>query len=202
MDIIIVYALTICYFAVMIYNCRGYKWSSKQLVTAAIICAMTIALRMFYITLPTTGRVTLFSVLPIMLLSIIYDKRIAFFSGLVVGTMAVFLSPPWVPVHWAQFAMEHLVCYSCLALTSIFGTDKKYKIMLGGALALIISIAGHVFAGVVFFGSYAWEGYSPWLYSIVVNVPSHGLENLLALIALFFIPVNQLKKLAKQEVIS
>ena len=194
MDNVFIYVFTILYFILMIKLCGRSKLDIKTVTACGIIIAITLVLRMFYIVLPTTGRVTLLSVLPIMILSIIYGIKPAFLSGMVVGIMAIFLSPTWVPVHWAQIFIEHLVAYSCLSLVSVFGKDKKYKIIIGAFLALFISILAHTFAGVVFFGQYATEGYSPWMYSIIVNLSAHGVENIMALVVLFMLPINRLKK--------
>ncbi len=190
----LIYGFTAVYYAVMLKLCGRTKFDTRMLTSCGVIIAITLVLRTVFFVLPTTGRVTLLSVLPIMILAVVYGIKPAFYSGLVVGILAIFLQPSWVPVHWAQIIVEHLMCYSCLALVPIFGTDKRYKILLGALLALVLSILGHVFAGVVFFSEYAWEGYGAWTYSIIVNVSAHGVENLMALVVMGILPLNTIKK--------
>ncbi len=194
MQNILIFGVTGAYYAMMLKLCWHTKFNTKMLTSCGVIVAITLVLRMMYIVLPTTGRVTLLSVLPIMVLAVVYGIKPAFYSGIVVGILAIFLQPSWVPIHWAQIIVEHLMCYSCLALAAVFGTDKRYKILLGALLALVISIVGHVFAGVVFFGQYAPEGQGVWAYSLIVNVSAHGLENLMALVVMVILPFNIIKR--------
>lgn len=193
---------TIAYYALMFVLCKKEeKLTTKSLAAAAIVVAMTMVLRSFYLPLPTTGRVTLLSCVPIMILAVTYGMKPAFFAGIVAGVMCMFIPPIWTTVHPMQLVVEHFMCYSCLALSAVFGTDKKWKILVGSAIGLIVCIAGHVFAGVIFFGQYAGAaGYnSAWIYSIVVNVSSQGTENLLAFIAMCILPIAKIKKLSRGE---
>lgn len=191
-------AFYVCMFALCI---KEEKLNTKAIAAAAIAVALTMVLRLFYIPLPTTGRVSLLSSVPIMILAISYGIKPAFFAGIIVGVMCMFIPPVWTTVHPMQLIVEHFMCYSCLALSAVFGSDKKWKILMGSAIGLIIGVAGHVFAGVIFFGQYAGAaGYAnAWIYSIVVNVSSQGIENLLAFVVMCCLPIAKIKTLSRGE---
>ena len=65
--------------------------------------------------------------IPLMLLALTCDWRLACVTGWVTGILAIFLIPAWAPVHWAQIFVEHLVAFSALGYAGIFGNGKKWK---------------------------------------------------------------------------
>ena len=83
----------------------------------------------------------------------------------------MFLIPGWQPVHWGQFFVEHLVCFSSLGYAGLFGHDRRWKVLCGLTLASLLKLTGHVLSGVVFFsqnagmaggpGGTAWATTSP-----------------------------------------
>ena len=132
-----------------------------------------------------------------MLLAVVCDRRLAFVSGWVCGILAMVLIPAWQPVHWAQIFVEHLVCFSCLGYTGIFGTDKRWKILCGGILAIFIKFWAHVFSGVIFFSQNAWDGWGAWGYSLTYHISSKIPEGIFSLVILMILPLGALRKAAK-----
>ena len=124
---------TVAYLAVTVWLCRGLKLSARNLAMGGLACALTLILGSILIPLPTGSSITCGSWIPLMLLAVVCDRRLAFVSGWVCGILAMVLIPAWQPVHWAQIFVEHLVCFSCLGYTGIFGTDKRWKILCGMA---------------------------------------------------------------------
>ena len=178
---LIVAAFTLCYFAVTLFLCRGMRLSARDICLAGLMSAATLVLRCFLITLPNGSHISLGAMLPILLLSLLVNARVAFCAGWVTGLLAMLLLPDWQPVHWAQPFVEQLICFSALGYASVFGTDRRWKIILGTTLAVALSVTSHIMAGAVFFAQYAWDGYGPWAYSIVANLSGHGTEGLLPL---------------------
>ena len=152
---ILVAVFTVAYLAVTAWLCRGLKLSARNLAMGGLACALTLILGSIMIPLPTGASITCGSWIPLMLLAVVCDRRLAFVSGWVCGILAMVLIPAWQPVHWAQIFVEHLVCFSCLGYTGIFGTDKRWKILCGGILAIFIKFWAHVFSGVIFFSQNA-----------------------------------------------
>ena len=103
---------TVGYLAVTLWLCRGVRLDARSLALGGITCALTLVLASLYIPLPTGSTITAGSMLPLMLLAVVYDYRLAFLTGWITGILALFLIPTWQPVHWAQIFVEHLVCFS------------------------------------------------------------------------------------------
>lgn len=194
---ILVAVFTIVYLAVTVWLCRGLKLNARNLAMGGLACALTLILGSIMIPLPTGASITCGSWIPLMLLAVVCDKRLAFVSGWVCGILAMVLIPAWQPVHWAQIFVEHLICFSCLGYTGAFGTDKRWKILCGGVLAIFIKFWAHVFSGVIFFSQNAWDGWGAWGYSLTYHLSSKIPEGVLSLAILMVLPLSALKKAAK-----
>ena len=87
----------------------------------------------------------------LMLLALVYDEKLAMVTGWVCGILAMLLIPGWQAVHWAQIFVQQLVCFSCLGYAGVFGADKKWKMLWGMVLAVVLRCCGHVLSGVIFY---------------------------------------------------
>ncbi len=192
MTVAIIFA--IIYHGFTIYNLRGIKLGVKNLCIGAATCALTIILASIMIPLPTGAVITCGSLLPIMILSLVYDKKLAIACGYVCGALALILIPVWQPLHWAQVPLEHLICFSCLGYAGFFKGDKKYKVLLGILMAVLIQLFAHTISGVIFYGENAWDGFGVWAYSIVYNFTSRIPEQAISALILLAIPMGRIKK--------
>lgn len=66
--------------------------------------------------------------------------------------------------------MEHLVAFSALGYAGIFGNGKKWKVLCGVLLAILLRFIGQMLSGVVFFSQNAWDGWGAWGYSITYHL--------------------------------
>ena len=185
---------------VTIRLCRGLKLTARDICLAGLMAAATLVLRCILITLPNGSHISLGAMLPILLLSLIHRPQTAFCSGWVTGILAMLLLPEWQPIHWAQPFVEQLICFSALGYAGIFGTDRRWKIMAGTALAVALSVTSHIMAGAVFFAQYAWDGYGPWAYSIIANLSGHGVEGLATVAIVSLLPISRLRRSVKAGV--
>ena len=185
------------YLLATVWLCRGIRLTARDLCLGGIVCAMTLVLATIRIPLPTGAAITCGSWIPLMLLALVYDSRLAFVSGWVCGILAMVLLPAWQPVHWAQIFVEHLVAFSCLGYAGVFGSDKKWKVLAGGLLAILLRFVGQVLSGVIFFSQNAWDGWSAWGYSLTYHLSCKIPEGILTLVILMILPLNTLKKAAK-----
>ena len=123
---------------------------------------------------------------------------LAFVSGWVCGILAMVLIPAWQPVHWAQIFVEHLVCFSCLGYTGVFGTRQTLEDPLRRCPGhLSCRFWAHVFSGVIFFSQNAWDGWGAWGYSLTYHLSSKIPEGIFSLAILMILPLRALKKAAK-----
>ena len=194
---IIVTVYTVCYLAVTLWLCRGLKLNAKNLALGGLVSALTLILSAIMLPLPTGSAITCGSWIPLMMLALAYDYRLAFVSGWVCGVLALFLIPAWQPVHWAQIFVEHMVGFSSLGYVAVFGSDKRWKILCGGALTVFLKFWAHVFSGVIFFSQNAWDGWGAWGYSLTYHLSSTLPEGIISVAILLLLPLAALKKAAK-----
>lgn len=190
--------LAVLYHAITIYNVRGIRFNVKNLCIGAVTCALTIILASIMFPLPTGAIITCGSLLPIMVLSVVYDHRLAIICGWVCGALSLILLPVWQPVHWAHALVEHLVCFSCLGYAGRFG-DKKLPLICGSVLAVFIQLCGHTISGVIFYAENAWDGWGRWAYSIAYNFTSRIPEQAVSVLILMALPLGRIKKALKKQ---
>ncbi len=192
-QIVFVLSVSAVYTAISLYICRKIKLKVTDLAIGGIICALTLVLSYIMIPLPTGATITCGAMVPIMLLSLIYNHRLAIVCGWICGVLSIMILPLWKPVHWAQIFIEHMVCFSCLGYAGVFGTDKKWKVICGCSIAGIIKYAAHVFSGVVFFSQNSWTGWGTWSYSILYNLSSTLPEILISAALLIILPTKSIR---------
>lgn len=174
---------------------RKQKFAIKTVVTIAMFSAISLILGMIQIVkYPQGGGISLFSMLPTMMLSILYGRRVGVTGGVIFGLLKM-LYDPFV-VHPIQFILDYLLSNMALGLAGVFGKEKKGNIILGALLATALSVFASVISGVVFFGAYAPEGMNLWLYSFIYNFTSGGVEGILTTVLIGFLPMKRLCKFA------
>lgn len=191
---IITAVFTIGYLSVTLWLCRGIRLNAKALCLCGLACALTLVLESIMIPLPTGAAIPLGALIPLMLLALIYDYRLAFLSGWITGILVILLIPAWQPVHWAQLFVEHLVCFSCLGYAGIFGSHKRGRILVGMLLAIFLKFWGHVLSGVIFFSQNAWDGWGAWGYSLTYHLSSKIPEAILTMVIVSLLPLGTMRK--------
>ena len=191
---IITAVFAIGYLLVTVWLCRGAKLDARALCLGGVICALTLVLASIRIPLPTGSNITCGSWIPLMLLALVYDHRLAMLTGWVCGILAMILIPGWQAVHWAQIFVQQLVCFSCLGYAGVFGTDKRWKMLCGMALAVFIRCCGHVLSGVIFYSQNAWDGWGAWGYSLAYNLSSRLPEGVLSILIISLLPVGLMRR--------
>lgn len=194
MNTIIVVCFALIYYSLSLFAIRGLHFSSRNICLSGIVVAMTIVLESIRIPLPTGATISLCSPVPLMLLAILIDFRLAIVAGWICGLLSMLLIPGWQLVHWGQFFVEHMVCFSCLGYTGIWGMQKRYKIILGMILASVLKIAGHLLSGVVFFSQNAWDGWGAWGYSLAYNLSQNVPLCILSGIIVLLLPLKAMKQ--------
>ena len=191
---VITAVFSIGYLGITVWLCRGMKLDAKALCLCGLTCALTMVLESIMIPLPTGAAIPLGALIPLMLLALLYDYRLAFLSGWITGILVIILIPVWQPVHWAQLFVEHLVCFSCLGYAGIFGNQKRGQILLGMLLAIFLKFWGHVLSGVIFFSQNAWDGWGAWGYSLAFNLSSRLPEGIISIVIVTLLPVGMLRR--------
>lgn len=187
------------YLLCCLYMLRGLRFRTRDLCICAIMVAITMILDCIYIPLPTGSSIPLLSPVPLMVLALVLDKRLAIISGWICGFLCIFMVPGWQPVHWGQIFVEHMVCFSCLGFTAAFGTDRRTKILFGIILATLLKFCGHLFSGALFFSQNAWDGWGAWGYSFWYNLSSTLPLMAICGIIVLALPLNNMRRAFVKE---
>ena len=144
---------------------------------SAVMVALSAALSMVKIfEMPLGGSVTLLSMLPVCMLAIMYGCKWGLFcsfvyalSQLLLGIGAV-LGWGLTPAALAGcIAFDYIIAFTVLGFAGLFRKHGVPGYILGISLALVMRLVSHVISGVIFFASWAPEGWNPFIYSVSYN---------------------------------
>lgn len=196
MSSLVIIIISIFLFYLYIKEMRKTKFTTKEIVTIAMFSSISFILYMIqFIKYPQGGGITLFSMLPTMLLTILYDRCAGVTGGMIFGLLKL-LNGIYI-VHPAQFILDYLLSTMALGLAGEFGRERKKDIVKGCLFATSLSVLVNIISGVVFFGQYAPEGMNVVVYSSIYNISSAGVEGVLATIIIALLPINRFKKVLK-----
>lgn len=168
---------------------KNIKLDSTMITRIGLALALATVLNLFKIySWPTGGGITLASMLPLILIALIYGPWIGMLTGFLFGGLSL-ITDPYI-LHPVQVLFDYPLPYLCLGIAGFF-KDKNLKLMLfGSGLAIFLRFLCHTISGVVFFAEFAPEGMSPLLYSLSVNGTLIGVDGIICLVALAFIPLK------------
>lgn len=190
---------TAAYLSVTLFMCRKVKIRTFDLCLCGVAIALTMVLESIRIPLPTGATLPCASAVPLMLVALICNSQTAIIAGFICAPLSVIFIPVWQPIHWAQFFVEHLVCFSCLGYTGIFGCEKRLNVLFGIIIASVLNIFGHIISGVVFFSQNAWEGWGAWGYSLTYNFSQNIPLCVMSGIIVLLLPLKTLKKVMQKN---
>ena len=186
--------LTLIAFAiilVLMLKAKKIKFNPKMTAMIGLTLALTTILDLLKIYhFPQGGGVTLASMVPIILLSYIYGPLVGMLTGFLFGILSLFFNP--YILHPVQVLFDYPLPYLALGIAGFFPNKR----ILGAVTAIFSRYFFHFISGVVFFGSFAPDGMSPWLYSLSVNGLLGLAEGAICIIVLCILPVDLLIKSA------
>lgn len=195
--IILTGIVSIIIFVLYIMDVNKNKFTTKTMVITAMMSAIAYVLYMVpLIKYPQGGGITLMSMLPIMLLSILCGRTAGLTGGILFG-LCKLLNGAFI-IHPVQFILDFILSTMALGLADTFGHDKKYKIICGALLATGIALFFNTLSGVLFFGQYAPEGMNILLYSFIYNGTSVGVEGVITSILLALVPIKRFLKITER----
>lgn len=190
---LLILLISIIFIALYVNDLRKTKFNIRILLVIAIFGALGYVLNLFkFINMPQGGSITFFSMLPTMILSFIYGRGVGLTSGLLLGGLklldgAVILNP-------FQFLLDYMLSNMCLGFSNIFGRKSRVRIFMGCLLAAVMCTMFNVLSGVLFYGEFAPEGMNVWVYSLIYNFSSIGVEGVLTAIVASFFPFDRVVK--------
>lgn len=149
----------------------------QKLTLSAVMIALSAVLSLVTIFhMPLGGSVTLFSMLPVCLLSIMFGCRWGFLCAfaysltqlaLGIGEVAGWGLTPAALTGCILF--DYLLAFTALGFSGIFRKHGVPGYIAGIALAVFLRLVSHFISGTIFFASLALEEWNPVLYSLTYN---------------------------------
>lgn len=143
------------------------KLTAKQLA----FCAMAIALgtvlsnlKIFHF--PTGGSITLLSMLIISLPGYWFGLGAGLLTGVAYGVLQLIIDP--YILYPMQLIVDYILAFGALGLSGLFAHCKN-GLIKGYCTGVLGRYVFAVISGWIFFGTYAWEGWSALPYSLVYN---------------------------------
>lgn len=175
------------------------KWSTKMLVEAGIMLALSVVLsRIKVYEAPMGGSVTAGSMIPIILFSLRWGVAPGIITGATFGILKIILGG-WIfsPI---QAILEYPVAFGFLGLAGLFANDKNLdRYYMNTFIGTFLAIGGrficHFAAGMLFFSEYAGDK-NPWIYSLGYQAQYLVPEFIVSAIILSLIwkPISKLQK--------
>ncbi len=139
--------------------------------------AVALAALLNFITLfrmPQGGKISL-EMLPILIVAIRWGGIPGLITGFVYGLLQLILDP--YIVHPAQVFLDYPFAYMLVGLAGFIPVKLEKNNMMKAYRNILLAVLlggfgrfiSHLLSGVIFFGQYAPEGQSPWLYSSIYN---------------------------------
>ncbi len=190
------------------------KLFTTHLVVSSVLIALAAVLSLIKVyKMPLGGSVTLMSMVPIVLVSVMYGVKWGIGSAFVYSVIqfvfgAVFDGVFGWGLNWQSLVgmmlLDYIVAFSVIGIAGTLRKKGTVGIVIGSVAALVCRFLSHLLSGVIIFANYeqfeifgsSFVG-NPWLYSICYNGLYMLPEIIITCVAvciLFKLP--QIKKLA------
>jgi len=162
---------------------------TRVLTEAAIAVALSFVLGLFVLfRMPFGGSVSL-EMIPLILLSLRQGWKVGIISGAAYGLLDLAIDP--FVVHPLQLLLDYPLAFGALGLAGLFEPTFRGAV-LGATVAVLARLFCHVLSGVVYFASYAPDGWNVWLYSVAYNA-AYLIPSLLIAIAVVVVLLRALE---------
>lgn len=180
--------LAVVILIVVLMKVRKVKLTNRDIAYIGVALALATVLKLFKIYhLPQGGSITLGSMVPIILMAFFYGPEVGFITGFIYGIITLLLDP--YILHPVQVLFDYPLPFMALGLAGYFKNNK----ILGTVVAIIGRFLCHFISGAVFFGSFAPEGMSPYLYSLTLNGLFMLVEGAICVVIIAVLPIERLK---------
>jgi thiamine transporter len=158
---------------------------TRVLTEAALAVALAFVLGFVVLfKMPFGGSVSL-EMIPLILLALRQGWRVGIIAGAAYGLLDLAIDT--YVVHPVQLLLDYPLAFGVLGLAGLFRPTVRGAI-LGTTLAVLARFLCHFLSGVIFFASYAPEGWNPLLYSAAYNAaylaPSLGIAIVVTVVLL------------------
>lgn len=170
---------------------RKIQFNTRMITLIGVSLALATVLQLIIIfKLPQSGSVTAGSMVPIILIALFYGPEVGFLTGFLFGIINFIVSP--FALHPVQVLFDYPLPFMAIGIAGYFRNFKIKGILSGVVIAMFARFACHFISGVVFFGSYAPEGTSVYLYSFLYNGSYMGAEAIITCVIIALIPLKRI----------
>ncbi len=169
-----VIAIALAFTVAFAIGSKKAKFSTKKLSVIALSIALTTTLSFFKFSLPFGGSITLFSLVPVILVSYYYGIYYGLFTGLITGLLQ-FITSPWILTP-LTFILDYVLAFSAIGVASAFKKVCKsgtVSLSLGAISFYLVRYVMHILSGIIYFeAGYVTEGFpatSAFIYSLAYN---------------------------------
>jgi len=139
---------------------------TRVLTEAALAVALSFVLGFIVLfKMPFGGSVSL-EMIPLIILALRQGWRVGVVAGTAYGLLDLVIDP--YVVHPLQLLLDYPLAFGALGLAGLFKPTVRGAV-LGATVAVFARFVCHFLSGVIFFASYAPEGWNPYLYSAAYN---------------------------------
>lgn len=158
---------------------------TRVLTEAALAIALAFVLGLIKVfQMPFGGSISL-EMIPLILLALRQGWKVGIVAGAAYGLLDLAIDP--YVVHPVQFILDYPLAFGALGLAGLFKPTVRGAVF-GATVAVLARFACHFLSGVVFFASFAPEGWNPYLYSVAYNAaylaPSLGIALVVTVVLL------------------
>lgn len=179
---IIVVIIIIALFVLILIGGNEKKRDTKALTISAIMVAMSIVLnQLILFRMPQGGSITAFSMVPIVLCGYFFGIRRGVMAGICVGLIDLIFNP--YIIHPLQMLLDYPLAFGALAFGAFFASHK-YGIIKSYLFGVFCRFLCATVSGIIFFGSYAPEGFNAVTWSVWYNLTYLGIEATISVILL------------------
>ncbi len=177
---------------------KGKKADPKTITISALLIALAVGLgQLKLFEMPYGGTVTVFSMLPIALCGYLLGTRRGVMAGMCVGFLNLIFGP--YVIHPVQLLVDYPFAFGALGLAGVCA-GRKNGLVKGYLLGLVGRYVCAVVSGIVFFGSYAPEGFNAVTWSLFYNFTYLAAEGVLTAIIISLPPVKKALEGLKKQV--
>lgn len=139
---------------------------TRVLAEAALAIALAFVLGLITVfRMPLGGSISL-EMVPLILLALRQGWKVGVLAGAAYGLVNLAVNP--VILHPVQVLFDYPLPFAALGLAGLFSPTLRGAI-IGTVVAVLARFVAHFVSGVVFFASYAPEGWNPYVYSAAYN---------------------------------
>lgn len=162
---------------------------TQKLVYGALSITLAFILSYFKLfSLPFGGTITLLSMLPVFAYAAYFGPAYGFTAAFAFSLLQV-VQGAYI-VHPVQFVLDYFVAFTCLGIASFFPKNLP----LGSAVAGLARMLASTVSGAIFFkdAGFSYGFANPWVYSLIYNGLTIGVDTVLCVIVAALPPVKKL----------